>query len=346
MKRNPIILYALITLLAAAAAVGFNGSAASDATSLAGLGDLFNPAKGAVRDANGDGLADGVAARIIVPAKPAPEDVLAAANIAGRLGFETTAMDLPLVLREDAAGGREIALPILIGRENSAIKRLVEQGAIDLKALSAGQGLIACVPSPFGGPDGIAVVGGDDEGTLAAANELAARLPRAWAMSGITLPAIGDQALRLPARQRRCAPADREPSARWSSTPTGAASPGSTCASRSRRRWRPGHRASRGSRSRASARPRTPDARILPMWRLPPVRSSPTARLRAGPRCSRSGLNSRTLTPPIDPDELAPDTRGRRPRRRAALGAGEKLRSDLRLLSRWLVRGCLSGSDP
>src|SRR5262245_66354626 len=67
------------------------------------LASLYDVATGAIRDTNGDGLADSVAARVIVPAEPAVEDVQGAANIAGRLGFETTALTLPLVVK---AGGR------------------------------------------------------------------------------------------------------------------------------------------------------------------------------------------------------------------------------------------------
>src|SRR5258705_11742121 len=50
------------------------------------------------RDTNGDGLADIVAARVIVPAAPALADVEAATNLAARPGYETTALSLPLVL--------------------------------------------------------------------------------------------------------------------------------------------------------------------------------------------------------------------------------------------------------
>src|SRR5216684_4971546 len=144
---------------------------------LTGLASIYSLAAGAVRDTNGDGLADTVAARVILPAEPAIEDIEAAANIAGRLGFETTALTLPVVLRApEVAQPAAIAVPIVIGRSNQFIARLVERDAIDLKPLKKGQGLLAVVSSPLGGPDGIVVVGGDDEGTLNAANELAVNL--------------------------------------------------------------------------------------------------------------------------------------------------------------------------
>jgi len=68
---------------------------------------LFNPTSGAVRDTNGDGIPDTIAARVIVPASPAHEDVEGAATIAGRLGYETSAMTLPVVVRDtDVVSGR------------------------------------------------------------------------------------------------------------------------------------------------------------------------------------------------------------------------------------------------
>ena len=81
------------------------------------LASFFGP-RGLVRDSNGDALNDRIAARIIVPATPSREDGLTAANIAARLGFETTSMSLPLVLDDNAvpqpAG---IDVPILVGPE-------------------------------------------------------------------------------------------------------------------------------------------------------------------------------------------------------------------------------------
>src|SRR5262245_42343769 len=86
------------------------------------LASLFDLAAGAVRDTNGDGFADAVAARVIVPADPTVEDLQGAANIAGRLGFETTALTLPIVVRAgDVAQPGSIALPILVGRTNALV---------------------------------------------------------------------------------------------------------------------------------------------------------------------------------------------------------------------------------
>jgi len=164
---------------------------------LPGLAALFDPARGATRDTNGDGIPDTVAARVIVPAPPSTEDVQAAATIAARLGHETMALTLPIVLRDaEVEGASGIDLPILVGRENRFVKALVERGDVDLKVLAPGQGLVAVVRSPLGGADGIVAVGGDDAGTLNAAMELGARLPRLWSMAGVAIAGIEEQARR------------------------------------------------------------------------------------------------------------------------------------------------------
>src|SRR5258705_4698893 len=67
------------------------------------------------RDTNGDGLADIVAARVIVPATPALADVEVATNLAARLGLETTALLLPLVGRDgDIPEPASVVVPILV----------------------------------------------------------------------------------------------------------------------------------------------------------------------------------------------------------------------------------------
>jgi murein tripeptide amidase MpaA len=174
-----------------------SGRLVAQRAELRGLASLYDVAAGAVRDTNGDGLADAVVARVIVPADPTVEDVQAAANIAGRLGFETTALTLPIVLKaSDVAQPASVAMPILIGRGNAFTKTLVDRGVVDVKALKPGQGLVAGVASPLGGGDGIVVIGGDDEGTLTGANELAANLPRLWGATGARIAQIETQAVR------------------------------------------------------------------------------------------------------------------------------------------------------
>jgi hypothetical protein len=164
--------------------------AAAQAPPIRGLDMLFAPA-GAVRDTNDDGLADAIAARVIVPDDASAEDLEVAINLAARLGFETTAMTLPVAIRagdlQTLEARRGVGLPILVGRSNPFLAPLIEAKALAVGGLEKGQGLIAFVAAPLGGPDGIAILGADEAGTLAAGNAAAAYLPRLWGASGARL---------------------------------------------------------------------------------------------------------------------------------------------------------------
>src|ERR1043166_3339468 len=189
-------LLSILALVVACASFAIRSPLQANGPAVHSLTAIVGP-HGLTRDTNGDGLADAVAARIVVPAAPTLGEVEAATNLAARLGYETTALTLPLVVRDDdVAQPASIGVPILVGRSNRFVKQLADAKAVDLTSLKPGQGLIAAVVSPLGGGDGLVVVGGDDEGTVNAGVELAARLPRVWGMNGIALPAIEDQAIR------------------------------------------------------------------------------------------------------------------------------------------------------
>ncbi len=160
--------------------------------SLAGLEDVFAPGV-FLEDRNGDGLVDFINARIVLPADPAPEEVAAAANIAARLGFESSAFTPGLgVLDVDITPGPETAPLFLVGRSNRWVGELEEQGRIELDGLTAGQGLFAIVSSPFGGADAVVVAGADPAGTLYAANSTSARLPYLWQLRSDTISSVMD----------------------------------------------------------------------------------------------------------------------------------------------------------
>jgi hypothetical protein len=309
MTRTAAILAGLALLLIGPASTRPSGQ--TPPALVTDLVTLFGPA-GIVRDVNSDGLADSVAARVIVPTAPSVEEATAAANVAARLGFETSSLTLPVVLRDrDVAQGKAIELPILIGRGNSVVQRLLSKGELSLAALAPGQGLIAVVPSPLGGADGMAIVGGDDKGTLAAANVVAARLPRLWNMTGITLTAVADQVSRyLSARGITSRPlvtsvlvdSDR----RGLAQVTLRAPVPSAALARAEQSL-----ADLDRMHRRGLEPQTLNFAEI---------ARTTIELWADARTSRTvdvfraGLNPRTLTPPIDPNELATDSPGERGR--------------------------------
>ncbi|HKB12080.1 MAG TPA: M14 family zinc carboxypeptidase [Vicinamibacterales bacterium] len=307
-------------LLAAAALAFARPRVQADARTTQSLTALVGP-QSLTRDTNGDALADIVAARVIVPASPALADVEAATNLAARLGYETTALTLPLVVRDDAiAEPAMIGVPILIGRGNRFVQHLVESKAIDVASLKPGQGLIAAVASPLGGADGLVVVGGDDEGTLNAGIELAARLPRVWGMTGITLPAVEEQAIKYLRSHGVASPAAGVMSMVVDSDKRGVAratlrvTVADADAGRVAKLFEELENAHRRGQE-----PKTLNFTNLATTAIDIMSGN---RVLAHTEVSRTGLNQRTLTPPIDPDELAPDSPGERGAPSATPAAG------------------------
>jgi hypothetical protein len=305
--RGSLALAAWLVLTQSPVALTQNGEAALD------LATFFASPNGLVRDTNGDRIADDVAARVVVPAAPSREDSAAAANIAARLGFETSALSLPLVLRDtDIGDASRIAAPILVGHTNAYVRQLVERGRVTLADLEPGQGLIAVVAAPLGGPAGLVVAGKDSEGTLAAATELAARLPRLWNMTGITLAGIAQQ---TSAYLRRSG-IDARPS-----------TVARLVVDRERRGLAtvvvrtpvPAAQVARAQRAledleRAHRRGLEPGTLNFAEVARTTVQLVSDGRDSGVVAVSRSGLNPRTLTPPIDPSDLAPDSPGDRGR--------------------------------
>jgi zinc carboxypeptidase/S-layer family protein len=267
--------------------------------------------KGVVRDTNGDGIADAVAARIVVPSTPTVREIQAAANLAGRLGFETSGLTMPLVVKDSNVPQEAGQILLLVGRSNALVGRALQSVHVDLKTLTAGQGLIATARSPVGEGLSVVIAGADDQGTLAAANEFAGRLPRAWNMSGITLSGIEDQAalylrshgieVGQPVMSSILVDAERRGIASVTLRLEGAAGQA--------------ERVARALEELDAAHHRGQQPQTLNFAEVAALvfeLGGDAASQRAVVR--RAGLNQRTLTPPIDPDELAPDSPGDRGR--------------------------------
>ncbi len=160
------------------------GLAQAPAASVPGdLTTLFEVG-GLVLDTNGDEVPDFVNASLVTGETPTPAETRAAAEIAARLGFETMALDLP-VGRGTAAEG----VLVVVGRSGLAASGLVSPG-VDPASLDAGEG--AVVVREADGRRWVVVVGGDDEGLVAAARMFAGVLPHTRTLSAPLLGDAGD----------------------------------------------------------------------------------------------------------------------------------------------------------
>ena len=124
-------------------------------------------------DSNGDGIADFLNGKVVVPASPTAAENAAAANIAARLGYGTTGLTPPVVVAGDAGRGPRI----LIGKASAGLPPggfEKEEGGV------------------FQSDDSLLIAGADDAGLTAAAEAYSARAPYIWRVNGEKLPAIAD----------------------------------------------------------------------------------------------------------------------------------------------------------
>lgn len=156
-----------------------SGASAQDVTDLTTLYELGQ----LVLDTNGDSVPDFVNASLVLGAPSSVAETAAAAEISARLGFETMALDLPV------ARGIGDAIPIVIGRGGLAASGVAAPG-IDPTSLDSGEG--AVLVREIDGRMWIFVMGGDDEGLLAAARLFAGVLPHTRTLSTAKLDRIRD----------------------------------------------------------------------------------------------------------------------------------------------------------
>ncbi len=139
-----------------------------------------------VRDTNQDKIADAVCGQVIVPDAPEASENAAAANIAARLGYESSGITLPIVT---TPAGKVKAVcspgvvPLYVGKRaipatDAATIRAIESG------LQVGEGGVIAVGR------GLAFTANDSVGLLAAADAYAARAPYSWNVPGHKLSSI------------------------------------------------------------------------------------------------------------------------------------------------------------
>ncbi len=180
----------LTALLPAAAALALwsslpaPGVSQAPAASVPGdLTTLFDVG-GLVLDTNGDEVPDFVNASLVTGEAPTPAETRAAAEIAARLGFETMAMDLPL-----ARGAEGDGILVVVGRGGLAATGLASPG-VDPASLDADEG--AVVVREADGRRWVLVLGGGDEGLVAAARMFAGVLPHTRTLSAPLLARAGE----------------------------------------------------------------------------------------------------------------------------------------------------------
>jgi Zinc carboxypeptidase len=137
-------------------------------------------------DTNGDGIADAVVGKIVVPDHSSAAENTAAANFAARVGYGSSGLTLPIVITaaEDQSSTISDQPRIWIGKTDPN----APGGKINplAGALEKGQGGV------FAAGGNLDVIGADDAGLEAVADAYAARAPYQWKVPGDKFSAIPD----------------------------------------------------------------------------------------------------------------------------------------------------------
>ncbi|WP_234572873.1 M14 family metallopeptidase [Rhodohalobacter sp. 614A] len=151
MNKLSLVLISVITFL-----THFGTAFATQNTS--DLSGIFSPGY-MLFDTTSDSLIDKVNGKLILPDKPTEAQIIAASNIAARIGFETTAMDLDLVRFQNGYSAKEGEIAIWIDPDANSTSLAPGQGFIQLK------------------DSDLSVKGYDATGLLAASNYLSGMYP-------------------------------------------------------------------------------------------------------------------------------------------------------------------------
>ncbi|MCP4723851.1 MAG: hypothetical protein GY863_02385 [bacterium] len=135
-----------------------------------------------LQDRNEDNVIDFVDVRIIIPEEPSVSELISAANISARFGFETSGINMDLT-GYDSENNDGFDIPVIIvGKRNKSVSCLSET---NLTLLAPGQGEIYFLkPDEFFRRGGVWIWGSDDTGLLEAADYFSGRYPEIWNMKG------------------------------------------------------------------------------------------------------------------------------------------------------------------
>jgi hypothetical protein len=171
--------------LAAFLSSSFAQTAAPPATPGTRFEDLFRIGV-MVQDTNGDKIADTLCGHIVVPKAPGVAENTSAANLAARLGYETSALTLPVVVTSSIPAAKFCSGPatdIYVGRDTLGSAPVASVDPM-LMELQIGEG------GAFAVAGGILFAGADPGGLIAAADGYAAHAPFQWSVNGERLQAI------------------------------------------------------------------------------------------------------------------------------------------------------------
>ncbi|HKK94124.1 MAG TPA: hypothetical protein VJ925_11870, partial [Longimicrobiales bacterium] len=155
------------------------------------LAGLFEQGR-LVLDRSGDQIPDALSVRIVVPDDAGMAETATAANLAARLGYETSAAMLGLVVAEANLGTPDVPV-LLVGDVVSGSPDPALDPALHLAGTAPGEGVLFHLPPGDRYPAGGAMLlGHDATGLLAIGAYVAGRLPDVWTLDDDTWTAVAE----------------------------------------------------------------------------------------------------------------------------------------------------------
>jgi len=154
------------------------------------LTDLFSQ-NGLLDADEGNVIPSNTNTQIIIGVDEPLETLVAAANIAARLGLESTGITLPIAaLDNEIRDISQVNNPILIGKTNRFIQRLNNENHLILPS-NAHHGIVRVVPHAFGESPAVLIIGSSPSEILKAGMGLSEHIPYLWER-GVNSPTIED----------------------------------------------------------------------------------------------------------------------------------------------------------
>jgi len=138
-----------------------------------------------LEDRNSDSITDYINCTIILPEEPTESEIASAANIAARLGYETSSADFSQI-HYDSEKVKFYDQPvIIIGSRNGLLNKSEKGKSAIGEGLRPGQGDICFLQSDdFFKNGGVVIAGYDATGLIASANYFCGRFPDIWKTGG------------------------------------------------------------------------------------------------------------------------------------------------------------------
>jgi hypothetical protein len=155
------------------------------------LAGIFAPDRILI-DRSGDGVVDGLSVLIVVPDDADASEAAVAANVAARLGYETSATALGLVVPLAALGTPDVPV-VLVG---SGVAQASGAGLDPVELLAGtapGEGVAVHMPASDVFPaGGVVLLGHDATGLLSIGAYVAGRMPEVWGVEGDAWSDVAD----------------------------------------------------------------------------------------------------------------------------------------------------------